>query len=142
MSDARASTNLDKALGQRVRSVRLKAGMSQNELADAIGVTFQQVQNMSSGRNRIPATRLIAISDAIGVPITTLLEAVHANPSGARGAKAASTAAYPDSPEASNLLTLFNAIESKPVRLQVVALVKSMTSTPAPQWRPARAKRR
>jgi transcriptional regulator with XRE-family HTH domain len=138
MSHARASTSLDKALGQRVRAVRLKAGLSQNDLADSIGVTFQQVQKYELGTNRIPATRLMAIADTLGVAITTLLEAIHANPSGGRITK--STAAYPDSPEANNLLTLFNAIESKPVRLQVVALVKSMTAAPMQQMRPAPAR--
>jgi transcriptional regulator with XRE-family HTH domain len=123
MSDARTSTGLDKLLGQRVRAVRLKAGISQNDLADSIGVTFQQVQKYEMGTNRIPATRLIAIAGALNVPIVTLFEAI--DPGIAEGQKTAEV--YPDTPEANNLLNLFNAIESKAVRRQVVALVRSMT---------------
>ena len=54
----------------RVRSRRLECRLSQTELADRIGVTFQQVQKYEKGVNRIGAGRLQRISEALEVPVT------------------------------------------------------------------------
>ena len=54
----------DLAVGQRIRSLRRDANLSQTELADQIGVTFQQVQKYENGKNRVGAGRLIAIARA------------------------------------------------------------------------------
>jgi len=49
-------------------------GMSQAALADAIGVTFQQVQKYENGVNRMGSSRLQQIADALQVPVTFLFE--------------------------------------------------------------------
>jgi transcriptional regulator with XRE-family HTH domain len=51
-------TSFDVRMGQRVRALRLAQGLSQTDLANALGVTFQQVQKYESGRNRIAGGRL------------------------------------------------------------------------------------
>ena len=56
MNDERAATSIDRKLGQRVRSRRLEIGMSQERLAELLGVTFQQVQKYEEGANRIGAS--------------------------------------------------------------------------------------
>src|SRR5262252_7022952 len=65
----RRATPLDADVGRRVRTRRLERRLSQTELADAIGVTFQQVQKYEKGVNRIGAGRLQRISEALEVPI-------------------------------------------------------------------------
>ena len=67
---ARRADSRDEEVGRRVRSRRLERRLSQTELADAIGVTFQQVQKYEKGRNRIGAGRLERISEKLGVPIS------------------------------------------------------------------------
>src|SRR5690348_6824980 len=67
---ARRADNRDAEVGQRVRSRRLEQRLSQTELADRIGVTFQQVQKYEKGVNRIGAGRLQRISEALEVPIS------------------------------------------------------------------------
>jgi transcriptional regulator with XRE-family HTH domain len=67
---ARRADKRDAEVGLRVRSRRLENRLSQTELADRIGVTFQQVQKYEKGVNRIGAGRLQRISEALGVPIT------------------------------------------------------------------------
>jgi transcriptional regulator with XRE-family HTH domain len=67
---ARRADNRDAEVGRRVRSRRLECKLSQTELADRIGVTFQQVQKYEKGVNRIGAGRLQRISEALKVPIT------------------------------------------------------------------------
>jgi transcriptional regulator with XRE-family HTH domain len=67
---ARRADKRDAEVGLRVRARRLENRLSQTELADRIGVTFQQVQKYEKGVNRIGAGRLQRISEALGVPIT------------------------------------------------------------------------
>src|SRR5947208_6972981 len=67
---ARRADSRDAEVGRRVRSRRLECRLSQTELADRIGVTFQQVQKYEKGVNRIGAGRLQRISEALDVPIS------------------------------------------------------------------------
>ena len=64
----------DKHVGTRVRMRRLMLGMSQTKLADALGITFQQVQKYEKGVNRISASRLQHISNILQVPIPFFFE--------------------------------------------------------------------
>ena len=72
---ARRADSRDEEVGLRVRSRRLECRLSQTELADKIGVTFQQVQKYEKGVNRIGAGRLQRISEALEVPITFFFDA-------------------------------------------------------------------
>jgi transcriptional regulator with XRE-family HTH domain len=67
---ARRADSRDAEVGRRVRSRRLECRLSQTELADRIGVTFQQVQKYEKGVNRIGAGRLQRIAEALEVPIS------------------------------------------------------------------------
>ena len=66
---ARRADSCDTEVGRRVRSRRLERRLSQTELADGIGITFQQVQKYEKGTNRIGAGRLQRIAKKLGVPI-------------------------------------------------------------------------
>src|ERR1051326_7464004 len=69
-SHAKAPEPKDKEVGQLIRAQRLVCRMSQTELANALGVTFQQVQKYEKGVNRVGAGRLAKIADTLGVPIS------------------------------------------------------------------------
>ena len=73
---ARRADNRDAEVGRRVRSRRLECRLSQTELADRIGVTFQQVQKYEKGANRIGASRLQQISQILQVPVSFFFEGV------------------------------------------------------------------
>jgi transcriptional regulator with XRE-family HTH domain len=64
----------DKHVGARVRARRLTLGMSQTKLADAIGLTFQQVQKYEKGTNRMGASRLTQIAHVLQVPVSYFFE--------------------------------------------------------------------
>lgn len=64
----------DTHVGRRVRMRRMMLGMSQTELAKAIGVTFQQVQKYEKGKNRVSASRLQQICSILQVPIPFFFE--------------------------------------------------------------------
>jgi transcriptional regulator with XRE-family HTH domain len=60
----------DVLVGQRVRMARLMSNMSQTELGEHIGITFQQVQKYEKGGNRISSSRLAQISEVLGKPVS------------------------------------------------------------------------
>ena len=63
----KAATAVDAHVGQKIRARRILLGMSQTDVADALGITFQQIQKYEKGANRVGASRLQQISDALGV---------------------------------------------------------------------------
>src|ERR1700704_6909118 len=64
----------DAEIGRRVRTLRLQRSLSQTALADALGITFQQVQKYEKGVNRISSGRLVRIAEILKVPITFFFE--------------------------------------------------------------------
>src|SRR4051794_20014131 len=65
---------LDVMVGAKIRILRLHRGVSQADLAEQIGVTFQQVQKYETGMNRVGAGRLSRIAAVLGVSIGELFE--------------------------------------------------------------------
>lgn len=61
---------IDLHVGQRLRQRRCLLGMTQQRLADGVGIKFQQIQKYESGANRVSASRLWALSEALGVPVS------------------------------------------------------------------------
>jgi len=70
----RSANSVDGHVGSRVRLRRLELGMSQEKLADQLGITFQQVQKYERGTNRIGASRLHQIALVLQTPITYFFE--------------------------------------------------------------------
>ena len=64
---------LDVALGLRIRQRRKALGVSQTALADAIGLTFQQIQKYERGFNRVSFSRLVDISHALDCRVVDLI---------------------------------------------------------------------
>lgn len=65
---------LDRHVGRRVRLRRTLLGLTQQELGEQIGVTFQQIQKYERGTNRISASRLWEISRVLKVPVSFFFE--------------------------------------------------------------------
>ena len=61
---------IDVHVGSRIRLRRTLLGMSQERLAEAIGLTFQQVQKYERGANRIGSSRLYQLSQVLDVPVS------------------------------------------------------------------------
>ena len=58
---------VDVHVGKRVRHRRWMVGMTQQQLGDIVGIKFQQIQKYETGMNRVSASRLWDIADALGV---------------------------------------------------------------------------
>ena len=65
---------VDLYVGKRIRYRRWLIGMTQQELADHVGIKFQQIQKYETGANRVSASRLWDISEKLGVPINFFFE--------------------------------------------------------------------
>jgi transcriptional regulator with XRE-family HTH domain len=64
---------LDKIIGQRLRSFRLTKEMSQEELGAHLGVSFQQVQKYEKGKNRLSGSRLITAAKVLDTSVEQIL---------------------------------------------------------------------
>ncbi len=64
----------DVHVGQRVREARLAKGMTQTDLGNALGISFQQVQKYEKGTNRVGSSRLWEICKVLDQPITFFFE--------------------------------------------------------------------
>lgn len=65
-----SADSVDVHVGQRLRVRRSLLGLSQEKLADALGITFQQVQKYEKGTNRVSASRLYKLSNILEVPVS------------------------------------------------------------------------
>ncbi|MBY6044395.1 helix-turn-helix domain-containing protein [Phaeobacter italicus] len=66
---------IDIFVGTMIRQTRRLRGMSQKQLANEIGIRFQQVQKYEAGTNRVSASRLWQIANALEVPLVKLFPA-------------------------------------------------------------------
>ncbi len=69
-NEARLPALVDTYVGNRLRGRRKAIGMSQSQLGDALGLTFQQVQKYERGHNRISASKLYEAARAMGVQVS------------------------------------------------------------------------
>lgn len=67
---------VDVNVGKRIRHRRWMVGMTQQQLAEHVGIKFQQIQKYETGMNRVSASRLWDISEALSVPISYFFEGV------------------------------------------------------------------
>lgn len=70
---------VDEYVGKRVRQRRWMVGFSQQQLGEAVGIKFQQIQKYETGMNRISASRLWDIAETLSVPITFFFEGYEGN---------------------------------------------------------------
>jgi transcriptional regulator with XRE-family HTH domain len=133
MSDPRISPpgphRIDVYVGLQVRLRRRALGMGQHELADAIGLTFQQVQKYERGANRISASKLYEIARALRAPIDSFfggLEDPVSAPQDHPASEVATVGALLSTREGIDLANLFPSIARRGVRRRVLDLVRAI----------------
>ena len=126
-------TYIDVHVGQRVRQRRTLLGYSQERLADALNLTFQQVQKYERGANRVGAGRLYELSLALDVPVNYFFEELPDAPEGAASGPAMQEAAqrqYDADPMAQRetllLVRAYYDINDPAVRRRVLDLIRAM----------------
>lgn len=129
------ASSVDEHVGARLRQRRALMGMSQEKLAECVGITFQQVQKYENGANRISAGRLYEFSDALNVPVSFFYENMKANnPKSYRnlGVSEGEQSVIEDQPdimqmkETLELVRVYYSIQNPKLRKDLFNLVKSM----------------
>lgn len=118
---ARSSGKTDIELGKRIRLRRVEQKMSQSELADKLGVSFQQVQKYEKGINRVTSTRLQQIAAALDVPITFFYD-------GDGKSREVDSLLFLDSSFSLRLLRAYSKIKDQTVQRQLVSLMESIAA--------------
>lgn len=70
------TNEIDHHVGKRLRRRRRLLGLTQSQLADAVGIRFQQVQKYECGANRVSASRLFELAEALDVPVQYFYEGI------------------------------------------------------------------
>ena len=125
----RSPNPVDLHVGGRIRMRRRILGISQEKLADALGLTFQQVQKYERGANRVSASKLYEIARTLQAPITYFFEGL-ADPMAAGVEDGGSEQAMHDflmTAEGLELATLFPKIPRGRLRRKLLDLVRAMT---------------
>jgi len=119
---------IDVHVGSRLRARRMMVGMSQEKLADAFGLTFQQVQKYEKGMNRMGSSRLQHAADILGVTVPFFFEGA---PDGHTLSQSAPSPAYVNefvsSEDGLRLIKAFTRI-ARSARQRIVHLVEDIAA--------------
>lgn len=124
----------DTHVGKRIRMRRLMLNMSQTNLADAVALTFQQIQKYENAKNRVSASRLQQFARILEVPISFFFEGAPAAQVIGGGKKVSGKAAvspayvtdFLASQDGQNIIKAFSQIEDQKLRRSIVLLVEHL----------------
>ena len=132
----RAPNPIDVHVGLQVRLRRKELKISQEKLAETLGLTFQQVQKYERGANRISASKLYEIARSLRVSISWFFEGL-SDPQAGRMKDAAELQAPPYAhnflmtPEGIDLANAFPRIEDRQIRRKLVDLIRALVEDDA-----------
>ena len=116
---------IDVHVGSRIRMRRLLLGMNQETLANALGLTFQQVQKYEGGANRVSASRLSAMAEILGVPISYFFGDLRADEAEVSDEEKDWRERL-QRPETIEFIRLYYAIPDQKIRRQFLEMTKSV----------------
>ncbi|WP_297510587.1 helix-turn-helix domain-containing protein [uncultured Caulobacter sp.] len=135
-TEGRRSNAVDAHVGGRVRMRRKLLGVSQDQLADSLGLTFQQVQKYERGTNRVSASKLFQIAEVLNVNVSYFFDGLP-DPldDGALGDESARSSQilqqFLQTSEGVELAEIFPRIANGRVRRQILDLVRAMAAEEA-----------
>ena len=130
----RSPDPVDLYVGARIRMRRKLLGISQERLAEQLGLTFQQVQKYERGANRVSASKLHAIGIALGAPVAYFFDGFGGAPAVAGGGEPDGSAFVHElvmTPEGLELATLFPRLRRARVRRRLLDLVRALVEEEA-----------
>jgi transcriptional regulator with XRE-family HTH domain len=115
---------VDAVVGRTIRVLRLQRRVSQSALGKTIGVSFQQIQKYENGSNRVGASRLVQIAQALQVPLDSLFQRVD----GARPRKdvVEDPLALLSDGQTMRVARAFSGISNSRIRVAIVMLVETI----------------
>ena len=119
---------VDKLVGQNIRIFRMAKGISQTELGNAVGVTFQQIQKYEKGANRVGSGCLSKIAGILKVPISHFFDNSAAGSDGPVAGPVVTDLLI--SPYAVQMLKAFAKLPSDKLRRSIVVLTVFIAKSP------------
>jgi transcriptional regulator with XRE-family HTH domain len=129
----RSPSPIDIGVGLKIRQRRRVMKITQEKLADALGLTFQQVQKYERGANRVSASKLYEIASVLCVPVSYFFTDLPDPADGAapEGEHHQATKALMATPDGQELVSLYSRITRPRLRQQVLQLVRLMAEEEA-----------
>lgn len=124
----RAASSVDVHVGTRVRLRRKTLKMSQEQLGDQLGITFQQVQKYERGTNRVGASRLWAISKVLDVPVQYFYDGLPDGVEEGENSERPEIYEFINSTDGVALAMAVSQIKNKAVRRQILELARSLAA--------------
>jgi transcriptional regulator with XRE-family HTH domain len=119
----RNHSKVDQDVARRIKLRRLELRKSQQSLAQALGVTFQQLQKYERGANRVSAGRLAKLAEALGVPVAFFF-----GETAVGKASGSILTGVLDNADALRLLQAFDALEDRTLRRALLGLAEAMVA--------------
>jgi len=126
-TEARSPHHVDQHVGALIRVRRRALGISQTELAVALGVTFQQVQKYERGANRVSASKLYEIAQKLDTPLTAFFEGLDAPVDGGWAGQD-DVVRFLGQPGSQALIAAFAGLRPQ-LRTRLVALAQALATT-------------
>lgn len=120
----RIAKRVDEYVGERIRARRTELGLTQEQLAQALGISYQQVQKYETGANRVSAGRVYEIAQRLEVEVAFFFDGLEPTSVGEpleHGGKHRSTI---------EMVRNFAEIEDPAIRASVSGLIKSLAGKP------------
>lgn len=117
---------VDVQVGKKIRNQRMISGISQSELGDRIGVTFQQIQKYEKGSNRVSASRLVEIAGAMNIDVRSFFDEMEGQ---AANNNEAVKEEFVVSRQGLLLNSAFLSIKNEAIRTKILKLVQEIAST-------------
>jgi transcriptional regulator with XRE-family HTH domain len=124
---SRTPDPIDIHVAARLRMRRMMQGVSQEALAARIGVTFQQIQKYEKGQNRIGASRLFQLAEALSAPIGYFFEGLEEGQSGVAPPVDDAVMASLTSPEGVQLHLAFAKIVRPSTRRRLIEFLQTLS---------------
>lgn len=111
----------DSELGKRIRLRRVELSLSQTDLGEKLGVSFQQIQKYEKGGNRVGAARLQLIAKALDAPVSFFY-------GGDQKSREVDSLLFIDSSFSLRLLKAYSSIKNQTVQRQFVSLLEAIAA--------------
>jgi transcriptional regulator with XRE-family HTH domain len=123
----RKPNDVDAHVGARLRQRRMLLGISQEQLAEMLGLTFQQVQKYERGTNRVSASRLFQLARALDTPITWFFEDIESDRAAREKSAPSGEEGDPMSRrETLELVRVYSRIDDRKVRKKLYEMAKAL----------------
>lgn len=122
---------IDLHVGKRVKMRRMMLNLSQSDLGDESGISFQQVQKYEKGVNRVSASRLQEFAKCLDVPVSFFFEGLSSNGAKLKNAPEDLAQKLLLTREGIDLVKAFVSIQDKALRRSIVTMVEEIANEDA-----------